>query len=60
VIDAFAAAPEASVPEGAGAGRVWRTVLVVMAFQALIAVIGMVVFSAMGFANDGVGTCGGG
>lgn len=42
------------------ASRIWRIVGLVVAFQ-FIAIIAMVVlFSALGLANDGVGSCGGG
>jgi hypothetical protein len=39
--------------------RVWRIVALVVAFQVLIVVLGIVLFSAMGLANDGPGGCGG-
>jgi len=42
------------------ASRIWRIVGLVVAFQ-FIAIVAMVVlFSALGLANDGVGSCGGG
>jgi hypothetical protein len=41
------------------AARIWRIVALVVAFQALILVLGIVLFSALGLANDGVGGCGG-
>jgi hypothetical protein len=40
--------------------RVWRMVMIVVAFQLVIIAAGMVFFTAMGFANDGTGGCGGG
>lgn len=42
------------------ASRVWRIVGVVVAAQILAIVATVVLFSAMGYANDGVGSCGGG
>jgi hypothetical protein len=42
------------------ASRIWRIVAFVLAFQVLIVAIGIVLFSAMGLANDGPGGCGGG
>ena len=40
--------------------RVWRIVGLVVAFQFLAIVATVVLFSALGLANDGVGSCGGG
>ncbi|HEY8823638.1 MAG TPA: hypothetical protein VIP07_02015 [Candidatus Limnocylindria bacterium] len=40
--------------------RVWRMVLIVVTFQLVIVAAGMLFFTAMGFANDGTGGCGGG
>jgi hypothetical protein len=48
----------AAVP--ARVSRVWRIVGMVVAFQILAIVAMVVLFSAMGLANDGVGSCGGG
>ena len=42
------------------ASRVWRIVGLVVAFQILAIVTMVVLLSAMGYANDGVGSCGGG
>jgi hypothetical protein len=47
-------------PPGKSASRIWRIVGLVVAFQILAIVMMVVVFSAMGLANDGVGGCGGG
>jgi hypothetical protein len=47
------------IPPTKGASRVWRIVLIVVAAQLLIVALGMVFFTAMGLANDGVGGCGG-
>jgi len=56
VIDPIAKAPEAVPP--ARVSRVWRIVLIVVAVQALLIVLGTVAFSALGFADQP--TCGGG
>lgn len=40
--------------------RVWRMVMIVVAFQLVLIAGGMVVFTALGFANDPTGGCGGG
>ena len=42
------------------ASRVWRIVGFVVAFQFLAIIAMVVLFSALGFANDGTGGCGGG
>jgi hypothetical protein len=55
VIDA-AAAPQPP----ARADRVWRMVAVVVAAQAVIIAAGLLLFTVLGLANDGVGSCGGG
>ena len=39
---------------------VWRIVLIVVSSQVLLIALGMVLFNAMGLANDGTGGCGGG
>ncbi len=39
--------------------RVWRMVLIVVTFQLVIIAAGMFFFTAMGFANDPTGGCGG-
>jgi hypothetical protein len=38
----------------------WRIVLIVVAVQLVLIAVGMLFFTAMGFANDGTGSCGGG
>jgi hypothetical protein len=57
VIDPIAMAPEAPPP--AKVSRVWRIVLIVVAVQALLVILGTVAFSALGLA-DGPTGCGGG
>ena len=42
------------------ASRVWRIVGLVVAFQIIVIFAFVVLFSGMGFASDGVGSCGGG
>jgi hypothetical protein len=42
------------------ASRVWRIVGLVVAFQFIAIIATVVLFSALGFANEGVGSCGGG
>ena len=59
MIDTIATAPEPAEPP-AKASRVWRIVLFVVAFQLVVVAAGMFLFTAMGFANDGTGSCGGG
>jgi hypothetical protein len=56
VIDA-SAAPVAPVP--AKVSRFWRIVLIVVAVQALLLVLGTVAVSALGLGNEATG-CGGG
>jgi hypothetical protein len=40
--------------------HVWRIVLMVVAFQALVIVVAVLLFSGLGLANDPTGGCGGG
>ena len=40
--------------------RLWRIVLIVVAIQAFVVVLGGVAFAALGMGQDGVGSCGGG
>jgi hypothetical protein len=56
VIDA-SAGPVPPVP--AKVSRFWRVVLIVVAVQALLVVLGTVAFSALGLGNEPTG-CGGG
>lgn len=42
------------------ASRVWRIVGLVVAFQFIAIVASVLLFSALGLANEGVGSCGGG
>ena len=56
MIDTVANPPEVPAePQG----RVWRMVLIVVASQLVLIAIGMILFTAMGFASDGTGSCGG-
>jgi len=57
VIDAIATGAETLAP--ARPSRVWRMVLIVVSVQLVLIAAGMVLFTAMGLANDGTGTCGG-
>jgi hypothetical protein len=60
VIDAIASPPQAPAEQPAKASRVWRMVLIVVSVQLVLIAAGMILFTAMGLANDGVGSCGGG
>jgi hypothetical protein len=60
MLDTTAAQPETPAEEPARVSRVWRMVLLVVGFQALAIVVAVVLFSAMGLADDGTGGCGGG
>jgi hypothetical protein len=60
VIDAIATPPEAPAEIPAKASRVWRIVLLVVSVQLVLIAVGMILFTAMGLANDGTGSCGGG
>jgi hypothetical protein len=51
------ATPESPIP--AKVSRKWRILLIVVAVQALLVLLGTVAFSALGF-NDQTGGCGGG
>jgi hypothetical protein len=42
------------------ASRIWRIVGLVVAVQIVVVLAFVVLFSGMGFATDGVGSCGGG
>ena len=57
MIDPIAMTPESSAPPKVS--RFWRIVLIVLAVQALLVVLGTVAFSALGLA-DGPTGCGGG
>ena len=59
MIDTIAAAPEGPAEVPARASRIWRMVLIVVAVQLVLIAAGMVLFTAMGFASDGTGSCGG-
>jgi hypothetical protein len=56
VIDTVANPPEVPAEPPS---RVWRMVLIVVASQLVLIAIGMILFTAMGFASDGTGSCGG-
>ena len=58
MIDTIATAPDPAEPP-AKASRVWRMVLIVVSVQLVLIAVGMVLFTAMGLANDGTGSCGG-
>jgi hypothetical protein len=60
VIEATANAAELPVEAPTKVSRVWRIVLFVVAAQLAVIALGMLLFSAMGLANDGTGSCGGG
>jgi hypothetical protein len=61
MLDTTATAPETQTdgPDRVSS-HVRRMVLMVVAFQVLAIVVAVVLFSAMGLANDGTGSCGGG
>ena len=40
--------------------RVWRMVLFVVSAQLVLIAAGMLLFTALGFANEATGSCGGG
>ena len=50
---------ETSVAIPAGKSRTWLIVAFVITFQVLIVLGTVLLFSALGLANDGVGSCGG-
>ena len=60
MIDAIATAPDGPTEVPTRGSRVWRMVLIVVAIQLVLIAAGMILFTAMGFASDGTGTCGGG
>jgi len=60
VIEATATAPDAPADGPDRVSHVWRIVLFVVAAQLAVIALGMLLFSAMGLANDGTGSCGGG
>jgi len=57
VIDAIAT--EADTPAPARPSRLWRMILIVVSVQLVLIAAGMALFTAMGLANDGTGSCGG-
>jgi magnesium-transporting ATPase (P-type) len=60
VIETPATTPEVPPDAPVRSNRVWRMVLIVVTFQLVIIAAGMFFFTAMGFANDPTGGCGGG
>jgi hypothetical protein len=50
----------APIPPTKSASRLWRIVLIVVAVQAFVVVLGGVAFAALGMGQDNMGTCGGG
>jgi len=60
VIDAAAATPATPADPPIRPSRLWRMVLIVVSVQLVLIAAGMLFFTAMGFANDGTGSCGGG
>jgi len=60
VIEATAATSETPADPPVRPNRVWRMVLIVVSVQLVLIAAGMLFFTAMGFANDGTGSCGGG
>ena len=42
------------------ASRIWRIVGLVVAFQFIVIIAVVLLFSGLGLANEGVGSCGGG
>jgi hypothetical protein len=60
VIEATAATPDGPADPPVQPNRVWRMVLFIVTFQLVLIAVGMLFFTAMGFANDGTGSCGGG
>lgn len=60
MIDAAAATPATPVDPPIRPSRLWRMVLIVVSVQLVLIAAGMLFFTAMGFANDGTGSCGGG
>jgi hypothetical protein len=59
VIEATATAPDAPADGPDQVSHVWRIVLFVVSVQLAVIALGMLLFSAMGLANDGTGSCGG-
>lgn len=60
MIDAISTPPQGPTEVPTRASRVWRMVLIVVSVQLVVIAAGMLFFTAMGFANDGTGSCGGG
>jgi hypothetical protein len=60
MIDAVATASQGPTEVPTKASRIWRMVLIVVSVQLVLIAAGMIFFTAMGFANDGTGSCGGG
>ena len=60
MIEVTAATLETPVDPSIRPSRVWRMVLIVVSVQLVLIAAGMLFFTAMAFANDGTGNCGGG
>ena len=60
MIEAAAATPETPADPPVRPSRVWRMVLIVVSVQLVVIAAGMLLFTALGLANDGTGSCGGG
>ena len=60
MIEEPAATAEAPADRPVRPSRVWRMVVIVVTFQLVVIAAGMFFFTAMGFANDPTGSCGGG
>jgi len=52
--------PEAPAEASTWISRGWRIALIVVGFQVLSIFVAVALFSALGLANDGIGSCGGG
>ena len=52
-------APESAAAAPSRKSRLWLIVALVVTSQALIVLGAVLLFSALGLANDGVGSCGG-
>jgi len=60
VIEAMTTPSEVPPVPSARASGIWRMVLIVVSVQLVLIAAASVFFTAMGFANAGVGSCGGG
>jgi len=60
MLETGATAPEAPAEASAWISRGWRIALIVVGFQVVSIIVAVALFSALGLANDGTGSCGGG